>query len=505
MRAGHAAFLHGCGRAICAFAAVMTLASKAAAAPTLLEVAPGGHMLQTADGKPFFWLADTAWELIHRATPHEASFYLRTRARQGFTVVMTVVLAEDDGLRTPTPDGLTPFAEADPAWPNAAYFDRVAKIVDEAGALGLYVALLPTWGDKVTAPWGVGPRIFTADRLPAARAYGRFLGARLKGRTNLVWVLGGDRPVRLDLPGGTWFGADAVKAGWRPDEDWTPVWRALAEGLREGSGAPILTAWHPQGGEQSSSVQLPDAPWLSIHGLQSGHNGGRDLPVWEWVARDHALSPAKPVIDLEPNYEDHPVNPWPRWNPADGYFRDDDVRRQTWRAVLAGAAGATYGHHAVWQWAGPRNAGVNHVDRDWVSALHRPGAEAMRPLRDLMLSRPYRGRTPDPAMIVGEAGEGARHMVAARGADGGYAIVFVPGAGRKVTVDLARIHARAVRAWWFDPRTGRADPIGEVAAHGPAAFTTPSHGADWALVLDDAAAGFPQPGFPADPLKETAP
>ena len=56
-----------------------------------------GHLLQLDDGRPFFWLGDTAWELIHRATRDECSYYLATRGRQGFTVIQTVVLAEFDG------------------------------------------------------------------------------------------------------------------------------------------------------------------------------------------------------------------------------------------------------------------------------------------------------------------------------------------------------------------------------------------------------------------------
>ena len=58
-------------------------------------------MLRREGGEPFFWLADTAWELFHRYTPADAARYLETRAAQGFTVVQAVLLAEEDGLRVP--------------------------------------------------------------------------------------------------------------------------------------------------------------------------------------------------------------------------------------------------------------------------------------------------------------------------------------------------------------------------------------------------------------------
>ena len=131
-----------------------------------------------------------------------------------------------------------------------------------------------------------------------------------------------------------------------------------------------------------------------MNGMQSGHGSGHDVPVWEWVERDYALKPAKPTLDLEPNYEDHPVNPWPRWNPALGYFRDLDVRKQVYRSVFAGACGVTYGHHAIWGFVGARNEVINHADRDWTDALQRPAGREMQFLRDLMESRPYFSRIP---------------------------------------------------------------------------------------------------------------
>ena len=162
-----------------------------------VRVHAGGHLLETTDGAPFFWLGDTAWQLIAGTTREECSYYLHTRARQGFRVIQTVVLAENDGLRRPTALGHLPFAGADPRQPNAAYFERVHEIVREAASVGLYVALVPVWGDKLTAPWGSGPRIFRNDNPSDAQEYARFLGAGLRNQTNVVWVLGGDRPARL--------------------------------------------------------------------------------------------------------------------------------------------------------------------------------------------------------------------------------------------------------------------------------------------------------------------
>jgi hypothetical protein len=488
--------IHPCFRSfvIAGLLAFGSSQARPAALPAIM-VHQEGHYLQTADGRPFFWLGDTAWELIHATTRDECSYYLRTRARQGFTVIQTNVLGEMNGLNKPTPDGLRPFADNDPTRPNDAYFDRVVQIVDEAAAQGLYVALLPAWGDKLTAPWGDGPKIFTVDRLPVVRAYARYLGGKLQGRTNVVWMMGGDRPAALDpTKPDQWPQNHAKNSGIPLNTDWRPIWREMAAGIAEGSGRAPVCLYHPQGGELTTSVMLPDESWLSINGLQSGHGGGHDLPVWNLIARDYALTPAKPTLDLEPNYEDHPVSPWPRWDPALGYFRDHDVRKQCYRSVLAGACGVTYGHHAIWGFVGGRNDVINHADRDWIDALYRPGGRQMTFLRQLIESRPFFSRVPDQKLVDQPEAGGAMHVVASRDRQGTYALIYFPTSDQRATIDLGQLRAAQLTCWWYDPRTGFAHPAGQIAGGRRQEFQSPSYGPDWVLVLDDAAANYAVPG-----------
>lgn len=461
----------------------------------MIRVHADGHYLETSDGRPFFWLGDTAWALIHATTREECSYYLRTRADQGFNVIQAVVLAEFNGVNAPSAIGERPFLDNDPSRPNDAYFDRVVEIVDEAAARGLYVALLPTWGDKLTAPWGDGPRIFHIGNLPVARAYARYLGAKLKSRTNVVWMLGGDRPALLDpAKPDSYPNSPGIAAGFAPDHDWRPIWREIATGLDEGLGANALMLYHPPGGLGTSS-SLGSETWLDVNGWQSGHGGGHDVPIWESIAHDYALAPAKPTLDLEPNYEDHPVSPWPRWDPARGYFRDHDVRKQTYRSVLAGACGVTYGHHAVWQFAGERNDVINHADRDWVDALHRPGARQMIHLRRLIESRDPFNRIPDPALVANPASGNAQHITASRGRDGSYAFIYFPESDQEASVDLGRLRPGKLHACWYDPRTGASRDAGIIEDSGLRSFRSPGFGPDWVLVLDSVDAGYGAPGF----------
>jgi len=289
--------------------------------------------------------------------------------------------------------------------------------------------------------------------------------------------------------------ATARQAGFPPTQDWTPIWRELAAGLAEGVGTVPLIVYHPQGGEDSSSVVLGSEAWLKVNGMQSGHGGGHDVPVWNWIARDYAVVPPKPTLDLEPNYEDHPYNPWPVWDPSTGYFRDHDVRKQVYRSVFAGGCGVTYGHHSVWQFAGPRREVINHADRDWIDALWRPAGRQVQFLRRLVESRPFFDRQPDQSLIVGDPGSGGFHLQATRDAAATYAFVYFPLNDLTCTINLGRLCSPRIKAWWYDPRSGVGTLLGQIKANGQRAFKSPSYGPDWVLVLDTVEGNFDPPGL----------
>lgn len=99
-----------------------------------LKVSDNRRFLVTADGAPFFWLGDTAWELFHRLDRSETERYLRDRAAKGFNVIQAVALAELDGLRTPNANGDLPLHDLDPTRPNKAYFQHVdwVLVLDQA-------------------------------------------------------------------------------------------------------------------------------------------------------------------------------------------------------------------------------------------------------------------------------------------------------------------------------------------------------------------------------------
>lgn len=441
-----------------------------------LRVSVDGHFLQYADGRPFFWLGDTAWELFHRLDRDEADLYIADRAAKGYTVIQAVALAEMDGLGTPNAYGHLPLVDRDPSRPATRdgeandYWDHVDYIVGKIGEAGMYVGLLPTWGSN----WSDGNPIFDERN---AEKYGRFIAERYRD-CNVIWILGGDRNPD-----------DARKQA---------VVRAMARGIRSVDRDNLIT-FHPAGW-RGSAEWFHDEGWLSFNARQNGHTPR--YQSYHNTLVDYLRTPAKPVVDIEPLYEDHPLE----FRPDDeGHSTAADVRRALYWDVFDGACGVTYGHHSVWQMYDPDKgrAPVNRPLMPWREALDRPAAVQAGYLRRLMESRPYFTRIPAPDFIIPAevasavpGGNGRYRMTATMDAEGSYAMVYVP-CGRTFSVRADMLKAKKIVAWWFCPRTGRAKRAGVFDNDGrPLTFVPPAVGEadDAVLVLDDAARRYSVPG-----------
>ena len=425
-----------------------------------LRVSENKRHLVKESGKPFFWLADTGWELFHRLTYAEAKKYFATRAQQGFTVIQSVVLAEFDGLRTPNTNGDLPLDNDDPTRPREPYFLFVDSIIDLAAQYGLYMAVLPTWGDKLFKDkWGTGPEIFNREN---AKTYGRWIAARYKNKKNIVWVVGGDRNPR--------------------DQSDVAVWRSMATGIVEGSGGhdQALITFHPQPSETSSSSPwFHEDEWLDFNMLQTGHCA--DVPVWTKIGNDYNRKLVKPVLNAEAVYEDHPLC----FNAKDnGYTTAYDSRKAAWLSVMAGSFGYTYGCHNIWQFYAPGKTAVNGPLRYWYVSLELPGASQMKYLKNLMEALPVGDRIPDQSVIT-ETYDSSKRVQAMRGKD---FMVIYSASGESFEVDLKKITGNRFRPVWFDPRSGARFPQSIISVNTKKIFIPPSRGIynDWVLVIFDA-------------------
>ncbi len=457
------------------------MAARAQSLPQL-QIAPDQRHLQTADGEPFLWIGDTAWELFHRLDTAAADHYLRTRAAQGVNVIQAVALAELDGLRAPNPYGDLPLVDEDPTRLGEPYFRHVDWVIRRAATLGMYTALLPTWGDKFNiADWGTGPEVFTPDN---ARAFAKTLGARYAEHPHVLWVLGGDR--------------------WLEDQDDSDIIDAMAAGLRAG-GAPQLITYHPNGARRAT--EYVDRPWLDFDMFQTGHD--RRQLDFAYVRASLAVPTPRPTVNAEPRYEDHPD----RFDQARYFWMDQsDVRQSAYWTFFSGGAGYTYGCHDVWQMWSPPHQPINGARTHWRQALELPGARQLPFLRKLLTATAWHTWQPRQGLLVYDSTEvdmvrtkatpapapSARGTVADStttlavvAGDGEYVLVYTP-FGKTITLDATQlpqsIQSHDGLGLLYNPRDGS---VTQIAADTPSStpetlrYDMPSRGwgSDFILVL----------------------
>jgi hypothetical protein len=448
-------------RALYSLTALLTAACGNAAAPDAaplpsvknlkLKVSSNGRYFVDQNGKPFFYLGDTCWLLFQRPDREEVDEYLKDRAAKGFTVIQAYVLR---GLGKKHPDGnsslldATPLIDRDPTRPNEEFFKNVDYVVNRANELGLVMGLVTAKSWHVTEH---PEKVFDEKN---AYTFGKFLGARYRNNA-VMWFPGGDSaPGKYDA-----------------------VWVAMAKGLKDGSGGSQLVCYHGQG-STSSSMWFHKADWLDFNSIQSGHHFGSDS--YAFVSKDYALTPAKPTVDMEPAYENHPTGAnKPR---VDSH----KVRTQAYSAMLAGAAGHAYGSlDLFWFYKDADGPFPKNGFQHWRKAMAYEGSRQVGLMRRLFEQRPWHRMVPDQSAIASDQGQGMQRIIAARAEDGNFVIAYTP-VGQAVSIHMSKLNGSQVKAQWYDPRGGTWKAIGQYSNKGTQEFVAPSRGEqeDWVLVLD---------------------
>jgi hypothetical protein len=423
-----------------------------------LKVSSNGRYFVDQDGKPFFYLGDTAWLLFQRFNRGELEEYLQDRASKGFTVIQAYVIR---GLGERHPDGNrsligeSPFVDRDPTRPNEAFFKNVDYVINRANELGLVLGL-------VTAKsWHVNNHPEKVFDEKNAYIFGKFLGLRYKNNA-VMWYPGGD-------------------SGPGKDE---AIWVAMARGLKDGCGGTQLISYHGNG-QTSSSTWFHKADWLDFNSIQSGH--GWAAKTYRFVDKDYSLSPAKPTVDMEPPYENHPTGAkTPR---IDAH----QVRKAAYWNMLAGAAGHGYGAlDLFWLYKDEDGPFPKNGFQPWRKAMAYEGARQMGLMRRLFEMRPWYQLVPDQSVIAAGQGEGEELVRAARAEDGSFVIAYMP-TGKPISIKMDKITGKAAKAKWYDPREGSWRAIGVYPNKGQRQFIAPSQGqrSDWVLVLEDSARKLP--------------
>ncbi|GAB4018623.1 glycoside hydrolase family 140 protein [Spirosoma koreense] len=432
-----------------------------------LAVSENGRFLTIGDKKPFFWLGDTGWLLFTRLTREEAEKYLENRKQKGFNVVQVMVLHTLSAVNVYGDSALVGKNIATPLTTEGAslsdstqydFWDHVDFVVDKAAEKGIYMALVPMWGNTVKSKFVNQGR---------AKTYAEFIANRYKNRPNIIWLDGGDIK-----------GSDSLE-----------VWKTIGRTIDQLDSTHLIT-FHPRG-RASSSEWFHNEPWLDFNMVQSGHKSyAQDTSAkdkwhygednWRYIQADLARKPTKPVIDGEPSYEQIPHG---LHNPDDPRWTADDVRRYGYWSVLAGAFGYTYGHNSIMQMykSGDKKTSFGPID-PWEKALDAPGAGQMIHLKNLLLKYSFFDRLPDQSLIANQ-GQRYDYLVASRGPD--YALVYTY-TGRNIRLNMGKLPGDVITASWYSPRDGKTTAIGDIANKGVQEFNPPAepkNGNDWVLIL----------------------
>jgi hypothetical protein len=306
----------------------------------------------TQDGKPFFYLADTAWMAFANLSLSDWPRYLAYRKQQGFNALQISILpiTHDTSM---SEDNIDPFLpDANGNWDftayNEAYFDKAETMVAMAVERGFIPVLGVLWCSYVPGTrCSQNSPVVSAMPLEAVKPYATYAAERFK-KYDPIFFISGD----------THFES--------PDE--APYYLAALEATRTVCPDALLTMHLTPMGDLPREFQEA----IHFYMYQSGHGAGRqDQPYL--LAEKFAAYPVKhPVVNSEPCYEGHGrVGENTRFNAF-------DVRKATWQSLLSGAKmGVAYGAHGVWSF---HRRGMNFLNKarsfepfDWDVALTLDG------------------------------------------------------------------------------------------------------------------------------------
>ncbi len=391
-----------------------------------VKVSENGRYFVDQKGTPVFWLGTTQWQIFREYTLEEARMTLDRVKANGFAFVQAMLMGVGDGTQ-PNVYGEKPWMNNDPLRPNEAYFKNVDAVIQSAREKNLVFS--------VTLYHQRYRKYITVEN---GRAWARWLAKRYRRVPNIVWSMTPEAR-----------------------EEFVPVLRELAAGLREGDDGYHIITFKPDPAPYSSSF-IHEEPWLDFNSMQTWNSVHLIYPM---VTKDYNLKPVKPVLMAEGAYEhgsEYGFEVTPLW-----------VRRQAYYSYLAGAH-HTYGHNDSWR-----------VLPTWKKALDAPGAVQMGVLKKIFLARPeWWYLVPDQSVFAsGGNTEGRVLNLGARHKDGKWVMVYLGGKST-FSINMNKIASAKVKTFWIDPRTDKSVPIGTFPNSGVQSFSTPAEWEDALLLLE---------------------
>ena len=391
-----------------------------------IRIAENGRYFVDEQGKPFYFLADTQWELFRRYSLNDAKLILENRKSKGFTVIMVMLTGVGPGTE-PNLAGERPWINNDPSSPNPAYFDHVNAVIKLARQNDLQLLI------------GIYHQTYGARMTPTnARPWTVWVTSRYRDTPNILWTL---YPKAI--------------------ESSRPLITQLAAGIQDGDRGKHLLSIHPDPSPASSSF-MHSEPWLSFNSIQVW----KDLPlIYPMTLGDYKKLPAKPVTMLEGVYEKGEEYGFP--------ISALLVRREAYYTCLAGGFHG-YGHNHLWR-----------VRPAWRAALDDPGARQMTILKNLFTDLPEWWTLIPDQTVFNRGGniQGDALNLAARSSTGQWLVCYLAGEPN-VSINLSRITSgQKASAAWINPATGDQLPIGTFPPSGARDFSRPAGWDDAVLVV----------------------
>ena len=379
----------------------------------------GTFYLTHSDGTPFFWLACTAWNGALKSTDQEWDQYLRHRVENHYTAIQ-LVTTQWRGCDKSS-EGMVAFEGSGRIRINPEFFRLIDKKIDRVNEFGLVAAPVVLWALQIGSGRELSPGYYLPD--DQAILLAKYIVARY-GANHVVWFLGGD---------GNYTGTY--------EQRWKTIGRAVFDGKHQG-----VVAQHPQGRSWIGEV-YKDEPWLNIIGYQSSHSNAEGTVNWITkgpMSQMWSQLPARPLINLEPNYEEIRTT-----------ITDKDVRNACyWSLFATPIAGITYGANGIWPWLRQDEKILNHSDAPWTStwsaSINLPGSIQMGYLAQFIRRFEWWNLFPATDLLIKQPGdEKFNNFVSlVKSVDNKVILGYLPA---KLTVEIRKPLTGRYSVSWFDP------------------------------------------------------
>ena len=283
-----------------------------------LRISQNKRYIETKEGKPFFWLADTWWMGLSQrlSFPHDFTLLIKRRKTQGFNTILLVA-----GL-FPDMDSFDERGKNEAGFPweeayariNPSYFDeadsRIISLIQEG--------FIPT----ILGSWGYYLHHMGEEKM---KQHWRYIIARW-GAYPIVWCIAGEATMPYYLS------KKRTKDSYSLHKGWTD----MAHYIQNLEAFGNLITIHPT---EIGRDQIQDPTLLDFNLIQAGHSAYNSVSnSIKIISQEEKREPKMPLIVGEINYEGI-------LNNTSSYIQ----RLSFWSAILSGAKGYSYGANGIWQ------------------------------------------------------------------------------------------------------------------------------------------------------------